>query len=85
MACGHCGERLIHKSTDGIRCCGCGRPLEVKRAEEGSRCPWPASLLIGLMVIILLPFVGAITVTDRLRSSPLNVDVADFQEAGAEP
>jgi hypothetical protein len=37
------------------------------------------------MVIILLPFVGAITVTDRLRSSPLNVDVADFQEAGAEP
>jgi len=85
MACGHCGERLIHKSADGIRCCGCGHLLEGKHAEEGSRRPWPASLLVGLLVMILLPFVGAITVTDQLRSGPLSVDVADSQEAGAEP
>ena len=71
MACGYCGERLISKTPEGLRCCGCGRPLEQTRPDQGRAVTAKSLMVCGLWLLAALPFIGAIAATDQLRSGPL--------------
>ena len=80
MACGYCGERLISKTSEGLSCCGCGRPLEQTR-PEGKRVFSAKTLMVfGLWLMAALPFVGAIAATDDLRSGALAPEMVEPQE-----
>ncbi len=80
MACGYCGERLISKTSEGLSCCGCGRLL-VQTWPEGNR-PLSAKtlMLFGLWVMAALPFVGAIALTDEMRSGALTYEMVKSQK-----
>ena len=80
MACGYCGERLISKTSEGLSCCGCGRPLEQTRQQAQRPFSVKNLMVFGLWVMAALPFVGAIAVTDDLRSGALAPEMAEPQE-----
>ena len=80
MACGYCGERLISKTSEGLSCCGCGRPLEQTRPQDKRAFSAKTLMVFSLWVMAALPFVGAITVTDDLRSGALAPEMVESQE-----
>ncbi len=80
MACGYCGERLISKTSEGLSCCGCGRPLAQTRPEGKRALSAKTLMLFGLWVMAALPFVGAIAVTDEMRSAVLAPEGSKPQE-----
>jgi hypothetical protein len=81
VSCGYCGERLISKTSAGLTCCGCGRPLEQTRPQEARTTLSAKTLMVfSLWVMAALPFVGAIAATDELRSSVLAPEVVEPQE-----
>ena len=80
MSCGYCGERLISKTSTGLSCCGCGRPLEETRPEESRSLSAKTLMVFSLWALAALPFVGAIAATDELRSSVLAPEVSEPQE-----
>ncbi len=71
VACGYCGERLISKTPEGLICCGCGRPIEQTRPEQGRTVSAKGLMVFSLWVMAALPFVGAIAATDQLRTGQL--------------
>jgi len=80
VSCGYCGERLISKTSEGLTCCGCGRPLEQTRPQAKQSLSATTLMVFSLWVMAALPFVGAIAATDELRSSVLAPEVAEPQE-----
>ncbi len=80
MSCGYCGERLISKTSEGLTCCGCGRPLEQTRPQAKQSFSAKTLMVFSLWVMAALPFVGAIAATDELRSSVLAPEIAEPQE-----
>jgi hypothetical protein len=82
MACGYCGGRLIAKSSDGLICCGCARPLHSMAQQSVHRLSSKTLLLFSVLVMLALPFVGAITILDELRAeSPLSEQTSVKAEA----
>ena len=80
MSCGYCGERLISKTSEGLTCCGCGRPLEQTRPQKPHTLSGKSLMVFSLWVMAALPFVGAIAATDQLRSGVLAPETAESQE-----
>ena len=80
MACGYCGERLISKTSEGLSCCGCGRPLVQTRPQAKRAFSATTLMVFGLWVMAALPFVGAIAVTDEMRSGPLTSEMVKSQK-----
>jgi len=80
VACGYCGERLISKTTEGLSCCRCGRPLPQTRPEGKRTLSAKPLMLFGLWVMAALPFVGAIALTDELRSGALTSEMVKSQK-----
>lgn len=82
MACGYCGGRLITKGSDGLICCGCARPLHSMAQQSVQRLSGKTLLLFSVLVMLALPFVGAITILDELRAeSPLSEQTSVKAEA----
>ena len=79
MACGYCGERLISKTSEGLSCCGCGRPLEQTRPQGKRAFSVKTLMVFGLWLMAALPFVGAIAATDQLRSGALAPEMDEPQ------
>ena len=80
MACGYCGERLISKTSEGLSCCGCGRSLEQSRPQDKRPLPVKSLIVFSLWVMVALPFIGAIAVTDDLRSGSPSPEVVEAQD-----
>ncbi len=80
MACGYCGERLISKTSEGLSCCGCGRPLSQTRPQAKRAFSAKTLMLFGLWVMAALPFVGAIALTDEMRSGALTSEMVEPQQ-----
>ncbi|MEY3544203.1 MAG: hypothetical protein RLZZ247_360 [Cyanobacteriota bacterium] len=80
MACGYCGERLISKTSEGLSCCGCGRPLEQTRPQIKRPFSVKTLMVFGLWLMAALPFVGAIAVTDEMRSGALTSEMVEPQK-----
>jgi hypothetical protein len=81
VSCGYCGERLISKTSEGLTCCGCGRPLEQTRPQKSQTLSAKTLMVFSLWVMVALPFVGAIAATDQLRSGLLAPEVSKSQES----
>ena len=81
VACPGCGERLISKTSAGLSCCGCGRPLPARRFGARSSLSPKTLVVFSALALVLLPFVGAIAVTDALRSDGDWLDVQELRES----
>jgi len=71
---------LINKTTEGLSCCGCGRPLAQTRPQSKRTFSAKTLMLFGLWVMAALPFVGAIAVTDEMRSGALTSEMVEPQQ-----
>ena len=68
MSCLYCGSRLISKTSSGLACCGCGRPLTETRPAVALSWSARKAVLFTLVTVVMLPLVGAIASNDQLRS-----------------
>jgi hypothetical protein len=68
MACGYCGSRLISKGSQGLECCGCGRPLAQTRLVPLQGLSLGQQFLAMVVCLGALPLVGAIAATGELRA-----------------
>ena len=68
MACGYCGSRLISKGSQGLECCGCGRPLAQTCLEPLQGLSLGQQFLALVVCLGALPLVGAIAATGELRA-----------------
>lgn len=83
MACGYCGSRLISKGSQGLECCGCGRPLAHSRLEPRRGLSLGQQFLALVVCLGALPLVGAIAATDQLRAGVGASSETPAQEHGA--
>jgi hypothetical protein len=83
MACGFCGSRLISKGSQGLECCGCGRPLAHSRLEPRQRLSLGQQFLALVVCLGALPLVGAIAATDQLRAGAGATSEKSTQAHGA--
>jgi hypothetical protein len=71
---------LISKTSEGLSCCGCGRLVEQTRPEGKRVFSAKTLMVLGLWLMAALPFVGAIAVTDEMRSGALTSEMVEPQK-----
>ena len=79
MSCLYCGDRLLTKTSAGLCCCGCGRPVEQAHPQQKAALSLKSLVAFSLAVLAVGPFLVAISATDQLRAGSMAVD------AGSEP